>query len=127
MSVGFDYAAAAQRLRTREAERVSDLDRHLQQARQEAAAIIAMIVAKYEPTRIWQWGSLVHGRGFSAVSDIDIAVEGVTDAARYFAMFGDAEELATLPLDLVQIEKIEPVHADSIRRKGLLVYDRSQS
>jgi predicted nucleotidyltransferase len=127
MSVGFDYAAAAQRLRTREAERVSDLDRRLQQARQEAAAIIAMIVAKYEPTRIWQWGSLVHGRGFSTVSDIDIAVEGVTEPARFFAMFGDAEELTTLPLDLVQIEKIEPVHADSVRRKGLLVYDRSQS
>jgi len=42
-------------------------------------------------------------------------------------MFGDAEKLTTLPLHLVQMERIEPLHAESIRRKGRLVYDRSQS
>lgn len=125
-AVAFDCAAAARWLRSRDAAQAVDLANRLAQARQEATAVIAMIVSKYAPTRVWQWGSLVHGRGFSTVSDIDIAVEGVTEPARFFAMFGDAEELATLPLDLVQIERIEPVHAESIRRKGRLVYDRSR-
>ena len=122
----FDYAAAARRLRQRETARAVELATRLEQARQEATAVIAMIVDKYGPVRIWQWGSLVHGRGFSEVSDLDIAVEGVTEPARFFAMFGDAERLTALPLDLVQMEKIEPLHAESIRRKGRLVYDRSQ-
>ena len=126
MGGGFDYAAAARRLQTREAMRVAELAKRLEQARQAAAAVIEMIVSQYEPVRVWQWGSLVHGRGFSEVSDIDIAVEGVTEPQSFFAMFGDAEKLTALPLDLVQMEKIEPLHAESIRRKGRLVYDRSQ-
>lgn len=125
-TTAFDCAAAARRLRRRAAARETVLARRLEAARQEATAVIAMIVNKYGPVRVWQWGSLVHGRGFSEVSDIDIAVEGVTEPARFFAMFGDAERLATLPLDLVQVEKIEPLQAESIRRKGRLVYDRSQ-
>ena len=126
MGAGFDYAAAALRLQQREAARAAERAQRLEQARQEAAAVVAMIVSRYEPARIWQWGSLVHGRGFSEVSDIDIAVEGVDEPARFFAMFGDAEKLTTLPLDLVQMDQIEPLHAESIRRKGRLVYDRSQ-
>ena len=126
MTAAFDYAAARRRLQAHAAAREQDLAARLAQARQEAAAIIAMIVSTYEPTRIWQWGSLVHGRGFSEVSDLDIAVEGVTEPQRFFAMFADAERLTTRSLDLVQMETIEPLHAESIRRKGRLVYDRFQ-
>jgi predicted nucleotidyltransferase len=125
-TAGFDYAAAARRLQVRSQAHEAELAQRLEQARREAAAVIEMIVSTYAPTRVWQWGSLVHGRGFSEVSDLDIAVEGVTEPQRFFAMFGEAERLTTLPLDLVQIEKIESVHAESILRKGRLVYDRSQ-
>jgi len=39
-----------------------------------------MIVREYKPLRIYQWGSLLEDRHFSEISDIDIAVEGITDA-----------------------------------------------
>jgi len=33
-------------------------------------------------------------------------------------------ELTDFPLDLVELERIETVHAESIRRNGRLVYER---
>ncbi len=65
---------------------------------------------------------MLNERHFSAISDIDIAVEGITDAETYFRMIGEADELTDFPLDIVQIEKIDPIHADSIRRKGVLIW-----
>ena len=63
---------------------------------------------------------------FSFISDIDIAVEGITSAEAFFAMYGDAEALTNFPLDIVQIEKIEKLHAQSIREKGRVVYEREK-
>lgn len=123
----FDYAAAARRLQARARARDAALASRLWQARQEADAVVGMIVRKYAPQRIWQWGSLVHGRGFSEVSDLDIAVEGVTEPRRFLALAADAEKLTALPVDLVQMEMIDPAHAESIRRKGRLVYDSASS
>jgi len=34
-----------------------------------------------------------------------------------------ARALTDFPLHLVELEKIEPLHAESIRRKGRVVYD----
>lgn len=126
MAAPFDYAGAAQRLRARSAAREAELAARLERARQEAAAIVAMMVRQYQPQRVWQWGSLVHGRGFGEASDIDIAVEGVTDPQRFSAMFAEAEKLVTFDLDLVSLESIDARHSESIRRKGRLVYDRSK-
>ena len=36
-----------------------------------------------------------------------------------------AESMTEFPLDIVEIEKISPAHADSIRSKGRLVYERN--
>ena len=46
-----------------------------------------------------------------------------TPAAAFFEMYGKAQALTSLPLDLVQLEKIEPEFAELIRNKGVLVYD----
>jgi len=127
MMATFDYAAAAQRLQARAEARDRALAERLRHARQEADAVVAMIIRKYAPQRVWQWGSLVHGQGFSEASDLDIAIEGVTDPKRFFALAADAETLTGLPVDLVQMEMIDPAHAESIRRKGRLVYDAAAS
>jgi len=87
--------------------------------------IIALVIEKYKPIRIYQWGSLLNERHFSAISDIDIAVEGITDAQTYFNMIGEADEMTDFPLDIVQIEKIDPIFGDSIRKKGKLIYERN--
>ncbi|HAO19096.1 MAG TPA: nucleotidyltransferase [Desulfobacteraceae bacterium] len=96
-----------------------------EKAWQDFHRITALIIEKYKPIRIYQWGSLLNERHFSAISDIDIAVEGITDPQTYFNMIGEADELTDFSLDIVQIEKIEPIHADSIRAKGKLIYERA--
>ena len=82
-----------------------------------------MIVDRYSPNRIYQWGSLLDRRLFRDYSDIDIAVEGIDDAETFFQMFGDAEKLTDFPLDLLDINRIEPEFAEIIKRKGKIVYE----
>lgn len=84
-----------------------------------------MLERDYDPLRIWQWGSLLDRKRFSEISDIDIAVEGIEDTATFFELYGKALSLTTLPLDLVELERIEPLHAASIRERGRLVHART--
>ena len=77
-------------------------------------SIVRMIIDKYSPKKIVQWGSLLFSEQFDENSDIDIAIEGISDATRYFALLGDAMELTRFPLDIVQLEKIEPEFAELI-------------
>ncbi len=60
---------------------------------------------------------------FDENSDIDIAIEGILDATRYFALLGDAMELTRFPIDIVQLEKIEPEFAELILLKGKIIYE----
>ncbi len=86
--------------------------------------IVEMIIQKYRPAKIYQWGSLLNERLFSERSDIDIALEGLDSVEDYFALLGDAEAMTSFPLDIVWLEKIHPLHAESIKKKGKLVYER---
>jgi predicted nucleotidyltransferase len=98
--------------------------RRFEKAWQDFHQITALMIEKYKPIRIYQWGSLLNEQHFSAISDIDVAVEGITDAQTYFEMIGEADEMTDVPLDIVQLEKIDPIHAQSIRTKGKLIYER---
>ncbi len=92
-------------------------------ANADANAIIAHIASHYHPTRIWQWGSVLNPDKFTEISDIDIALEGITDAATFFAIIGDADNMTPFPIDIVQLERIEPEYANIIRRKGKISYE----
>ncbi len=86
--------------------------------------MVALIARNYNPRRIYQWGSLLRPGAFKPYSDIDIAIEGVTDAERFFGLLGEVQTLSRFPLDIVQLEKIAPEYADDIRRHGKIVYER---
>jgi predicted nucleotidyltransferase len=107
------------RFREREIQRIVLLDL----ARDNFTQIVKMIIEKYHPKRIYQWGSLIDGRHFTERSDIDIAIEGITSAEQFFAILGEAEKLTNFPIDLVQMESVHALHAESIRRKGKIVYE----
>ena len=92
-------------------------------ATRDFSAIVQMIINRYSPKKIVQWGSLLLSEQFDENSDIDIAIEGIVDAARYFALLGDAMELTRFPLDIVQLEKIEPEFAELILLKGKVIYE----
>ena len=101
-----------------------EIHKRFEAAWQDFNKIASMIIKKYKPKRIYQWGSLLDEDRFSYISDIDIAVEGIGSAEEYFAMLGDAMDLTNFSVDLVEIEKIEPLHANSIKEKGKVVYER---
>ncbi len=86
-------------------------------------AIVRMIIDKYAPEQIVQWGSLLHPEQFDEHSDIDIALKGITDAETYFALLGDAMDLTRFRLDIVQLEKIEPEFAELIMSKGKIIHE----
>ena len=88
-------------------------------------SILNMIVIDYHPKRIYQWGSLLHPDQFRDYSDIDIAIEGIVEPEAYFDMLGKAQSMTKFPVDIVQLEKIEPEFAESICKEGKVVYERS--
>lgn len=85
--------------------------------------IVNHIIETYNPRRIYQWGSLLEPDKFREYSDIDIALEGITSAEEFFSILNTADDLTSFKLDIVQLEKIHPLHAQSIREKGKLIYE----
>ena len=120
-----DLQAARRFLNERERNRQEVLDISFKQATMDFQAIVHRIEEGYRPMRIYQWGSLTDRGRFSEISDIDIAVEGIDSAERFFALLKDCERLTQFPLDIVQIERIEPEYAALVREKGRIVYERS--
>jgi len=88
-------------------------------------SILKMIVETYAPERVYQWGSLLRPEQFRDYSDIDIAVEGAMTAQAYFELLGKAQAMTDFPVDIVQLEKIEPEFSESIRKEGKVVYERA--
>jgi predicted nucleotidyltransferase len=114
-------------LRARDRRRAERRRRLWEQAKQDADRIIALIVREFRPARIYQWGSVVHPEHFAEYSDIDIAVEGLPGgAAEYFRLLAEAEKLTSFPLDIVELEHIEPEFAELIRTYGVLRYDSAK-
>jgi len=119
-----DIEQAARHLRERNEDRRHDLEQRIEQARKDFDAIVNMLIRKYDPVRIWQWGSLIDGKGFSEISDLDIGVEGEYSPEQYFNMLGDAMELSDFPVHLIDMKDIHPAYGEQVRRKGRVVYER---
>ncbi|RMG28355.1 MAG: nucleotidyltransferase domain-containing protein, partial [Methanobacteriota archaeon] len=103
-------------LRKREQREQQRRRRLFRAASEDFHHIVEMIIRKYRPKRIYQWGSLLNEQHFGEHSDIDIALEGLNSIEDYFALLGDAEEMTSFPLDIVMLEKIHPLHAESIKK-----------
>ncbi|HEX9975389.1 MAG TPA: nucleotidyltransferase domain-containing protein [bacterium] len=122
----FDYKKARQFLEKKEQDRKQFLDKKFNQACQDFKKIIDFIILKYNPKKIYQWGSLLNREHFSEISDIDIALEGITSAEQLFEIYGAIMNMSDFSIDLIQIEKIEPEFAELIIKNGRVVYERSE-
>ena len=96
-------------------------------AKGDASGIIRHLVDTWHPKRIWQWGSLTRPGEFREWSDIDIAVEGLVDPLAGLQAFEEAASMTSFPVDLVELDRIDPRHARTIREEGVLVYDSQNS
>lgn len=83
-----------------------------------------MVVSEFDPDAVYQWGSLLEGRHFQEISDIDMAVCGILDAQTFFRLCARAQDLSDFPVHIVQMETIEPSYAASIKKRGRLVHER---
>jgi predicted nucleotidyltransferase len=92
-------------------------------AQQDSQNIIAMIIKKYQPKQIIQWGSVLNAKHFSEASDIDLAVKGL-DSITFMQLLADVEEMTQFPLDLIQWENIHPSFQKIILMKGKIVYEQ---
>ncbi|HDQ14886.1 MAG TPA: hypothetical protein ENN41_08755 [Sediminispirochaeta sp.] len=111
-------------LREKEERRRGELHLRWEKARGDFEAIVSRILESHKPRRIYQWGSLLDFSRFSDISDIDIALEGLAGPQEYFDILGEAMEMTSFPLDIIEMEKLDPTTAEEIRRKGRLVYER---
>ena len=105
-------------------ERSEHLAKNLEKARGDFAMILDMTVREFDPLRVYQWGSLLEGRHFQEISDLDMAVEGITDPETFSRLCARAEEMTSLPLHIVQIEKVHPVYGEDIKKRGKIVHER---
>ncbi len=120
----FNYKQARLFLKEKNLKRRNNLLRRHRKAYRDFNLIVKHIIAGYNPVRIYQWGSLLSFERFSEISDIDVAVEGVTSAEDFFKLYGELMEITNFHIDLVQLEKIEPEFADLIKQNGKLIYER---
>lgn len=121
----FDYAAAVRFLETRDLRCRRSRRELFERATEDCRRIVEMIVAKHRPRRVYQWGSLLDPDRFDESSDIDVAVEGLTDAREFLALQAEAMAMTQLPLDLIELEYAEPRHRASIVERGRVVYERT--
>ncbi|HAS83337.1 MAG TPA: hypothetical protein DCS43_11870 [Verrucomicrobia bacterium] len=120
----FNLEAARQAFAQRHARQRTRLLALAGQAQEDFCRIIDMLIHNYHPRRIYQWGSLLHPERFQDISDIDIAVEGWEDPMIGLQALDTACQMTGFPVDLVELDRIHPAHADTIRKEGKLVYER---
>ena len=104
--------------------RRENLEQLYKSACRDFTDICKIIIEKYNPTALWQWGSLLDQKHFSEISDIDIALEGVVETAVFFQILRDTERMTSFPLDIIQLEAVEPVFAAKIKQNGKVIYER---
>lgn len=124
METTIDIAKARHYLEQRDKTRQKHLHGQFLKAKEDAKRIVRMLAEQYPLVRIYQWGSLLDESRFSEVSDIDIAIEGDVSVEDFFRLYGEAAEITDFHLDLIQLDKIDPLHAKSIRTKGKVIYER---
>jgi predicted nucleotidyltransferase len=119
-----DVAVMRAFIRKTRAKEQRALAERLKQARTDAARIIAYIAEHYRPSRIYQWGSLLHPEQFQRISDIDIAVEGIEDCKVFDRLVGECTRMTDLPLDIVRLEDVHPRYRSDIVQHGVASYER---
>ena len=73
--------------------------------------------------RMYLFGSTVGDGPLSAWSDIDLAVEGLPDED-FFRLLGYLTSRAPVEVDLKPMERLHSDLQESVRRRGMVLYER---
>jgi hypothetical protein len=91
------------------------LDQHLRKERQanekmrkqmlqQLLRLLPQLAARYGFARAYVFGSLIKKGRFRKTSDVDVAIEGLTDE-KYFTFMAELSDLLGREVDVIQIEK----------------------
>ena len=120
----FDIVKAKKNLLAREeSTRIKRSELHAI-AQQDLMRIADFLIEKYQPAKLYTWGSILEPKMFTEKSDIDIALEGLSGPLDGLHAKSDAESFTDFSIDLVELERIHPLHAGTIRERGKLLYER---
>ncbi len=124
---GIDLEKVRSRLQKQEEERTERLHSRWLEAQRDFENITARIIKTCSPRKIYQWGSLLDFSRFSEISDIDIALEGLSGPEEYFRILGFCLGMTSFPVDVIEIDKIDKETARQIQEYGKLVYEHKDS
>ncbi len=116
-----DYSAYLPYARALTARRRTDpkLAARRERAWAVAREIADFLRATYQPTRIRVFGSLLHPELFHALSDIDLAVEGIPWPA-YLRAWNDVERRFTeFKIDLIDLAMVSDRLRQSVAEQGV--------
>ena len=83
----FNYEKAREFLKQKENNRKALIKKRFIQATHDFDVITNEVASRYNPSKIYQWGSLLNERHFSEISDIDIALDWMISSS-FFKSFG---------------------------------------
>ena len=117
----FDRVHERERERRRREAQDAAQRRLVNKAERIANTVTEQIIERYEPKEIYQAGSLVDSDRFTQISDIDIAISGLTESE--IEEISDwAEEKSSFPIDIIDLDRAESVHVQSVRKTGRRVF-----
>lgn len=120
-SESFDRVHERERERRRREAQESAQRRLVNKAERAANQVITHILSAYEPQELFLAGSLADSDRFTEISDIDIAISGLRPEE--LEEISDwAEEKSAFPADILDLDRAEQLHIDSIRKNGRKVY-----
>jgi predicted nucleotidyltransferase len=104
-------------------ERKRDRERH-----ERARGIIPSIVAvlkRHGAERIILFGSICEGNKFGDRSDIDIAVEGITEE-EFLRTYADCMTEFDFEIDLKPLERLRGLFRKMVLEKGEIIYEKEK-
>jgi predicted nucleotidyltransferase len=105
--------------RRRAAETTRALALRRARAQEIARQAATLLKEQFGATQVTLFGSTVHGRWFSATSDIDLAVSGVAPED-YFTAVARLQDLSPeFKVDLIALERCKAELRASIAREGV--------
>ncbi len=112
------YLKAAKRRRRVAALTPMD-PREKQRLMAQIRKLAAELKTRFGVHRVVLFGSLAQGTGFTADSDVDLAVEGLMEDAFWDAWRLAEEIIPDRPVDLIELEKASPSLREAIERYGV--------
>ncbi len=109
------YRQAAQQ---REAQRLEQRRQQQQRGWQVARQAAQLLKTDFAAQRVWLFGSMLEVQRLRAESDIDLAVEGLSDRL-YLRAVASLLDLSEFSVDLVQVEHAALKILEVIRAQGV--------